>query len=505
MKIFPVSKITEIDQYTIENEPIKSIDLMERAAIEFTGAFDDCLDYDQFDVLVGPGNNGGDALAFARILLQGDFDNEVVVWIMCKEEDMSSDSVTNLNRLRLVSNSDIRFITKAEQIMPISENSVIIDGLFGSGLNRPLRGLASDIVKYVNKIPNRVVSIDIPSGLMGEDNRSNDLDSIIKADRTVSFQFNKLAFLFSENEKYTGRISVKNIGLHPHAIEKTFTPYELTEKEDIKKLLKTHGVFSHKGHNGHALLMAGNYGKMGTAILASRSCLKSGVGLLTSHVPRIGYPIIQMAVPEAMASIDQSDMLLSEFPDLSIYSAVGIGPGIGIKPNTQSMLKELLGSLNGRPIVMDADALNILAGDKSLWKLVPENAILTPHPGEFDRLVGTSCNSYDRLQKAIKLAKELQVTLVLKGAYTAVISPGGICYFNSTGNAGMATAGSGDVLTGILVALLAQKYEPLNAARLGVYVHGLAADLLLAEQAEEGIIASDIISKIGVAFKHLRR
>ena len=502
MKIFPVCRMAEIDQYTIENEPIESIDLMERASAVFYQRFISLFPHGDVSVLVGPGNNGGDALSVARMLLN---DERVVhVRLIAPEEKLSVDGKINLMRLKKM-RANFIVLEREEQFECMNESHIIIDGLFGSGLNRPLSGMAEALVKYINRLNSVVVAIDIPSGLFGEDNSSNDLEAIVKADYTISFQFPKPAFFMAENEAYAGEWFVEDIGLHPQKIEETATSFYYTSRNEAKGLLKQRSVFAHKGDFGHALLMAGNYGMMGAAVLAARSCLKSGVGLLTAHVPRLGYSVIQTAVPEAMASIDRSDILISEFPDLKPYSAIGIGSGIGRKPNTQLALKALLGSLSGKPVVLDADALNILASDKNLMELVPAKAILTPHPGEFDRLAGTSHNSFDRLQKAVRFARDMHVTLVLKGAYTAVISSGGDCYFNSTGNAGMATAGSGDVLTGMLLSLSAQGYEPLNAARLGVYLHGAAADLLLSRQAEEGIIASEIISKIGAAFHHLRR
>ena len=502
MKIFPVSQIAEIDQYTIKNEPIESIDLMERASVAFYKRLVKLYPHGDVNVLVGPGNNGGDALAIARMILNDG--RNVHVYLIVSEDKLSIDGKINLARLKQIKDCVVQF-EKEEHFEYLNESNLIIDGLFGSGLNRPLSGLAKSIVNYVNNLNCAVVSIDVPSGLFGEDNSANDCEAIIMADVTISFQFPKLAFLLVENEPFVGEWFVEDIGLHPQKIKEKTSPYFYINKCVAVKLLKERSVFSHKGNFGHALLLAGNYGKMGAAVLASRSCLKSGVGLLTTHVPRLGYPIIQTAVPEAMVNIDRSDILISEFPELAPYSAIGVGPGIGLKPNTQFAIKELLENMNGKPIVIDADALNILALNESLWELLSEKTILTPHPGEFDRLAGASITSIERLQKAIRFATDLKVTLVLKGAYTAVISPEGQCYFNSTGNAGMATAGSGDVLTGILLSLLAQGYEPFDAARLGVYLHGFSADLLLEELAEEGIIASDIISKVGAAFQYLRR
>ncbi|MBS2210190.1 NAD(P)H-hydrate dehydratase [Carboxylicivirga mesophila] len=502
MKIFPVVQVASIDRYTIQNEPIASIDLMERAATTFYRRFTALYPHGDVSVLAGPGNNGGDALAVARMLLLDG--RSVEVFMLTSEDKLSTDALLNYQRLQRIKNCTVT-LQSEEQLTAINTEDTVIDGLFGSGLNRPLEGLAQKLVAYINNSNVQVVSIDIPSGLFGEDNAGNNPESIVMADHTISFQFPKLAFLLAENEAFVGDWIVEDIGLHPQIIKETSSGYCYSDRLLISQLLRQPGRFTHKGDMGHALLLAGSYGKMGAAVLASKACLKAGAGLLTTHVPRLGYNIIQTAVPEAMACIDRSDILLSEFPDLDVFDAVGVGPGIGAKPNTMTAMKELLLALNGKPAVMDADALNILSLDEALWDLMPGNVIITPHPGEFDRLAGTSNSAFERLQKAKQFAKDMQVVIVLKGAYTAVINTDGHCYFNSSGNYGMATAGSGDALTGILLALLAQGYSVLEAARLGVYLHGLAADLLLTHMAEEAIVASDIISKIGAAFQSLRR
>ncbi|TRX71979.1 NAD(P)H-hydrate dehydratase [Carboxylicivirga sp. M1479] len=502
MKIFPVSQISSIDQYTIEHEPIDSIDLMERASQGFYDCFIDLYPHGDVSILVGPGNNGGDALAVARMLyLSG---RNVIAYVMSNEDKLSRDAQINLVRLR-ESGCSIIMPNSTKDFMSVEEKCVIIDGLFGSGLNRPIEGFYKEVIQYVNSIDVPVVSIDLPSGLFGEDNRANDLSAIVMADHTISFQFPKLAFLLAENEHFVGAWQVVDIGLHPAIIHETKSDYCFSERLLLKRLLKSRSTFTHKGDCGHALLLAGSVGKMGAAILSSKACLKSGVGLLTTHVPRMGYNVIQITTPESMVSIDRSEILISEFPDLHNFSAIGIGPGIGTKPNTQSALRDLLESLNGKPIVLDADALNILALDESLWSLLPNNAVLTPHPGEFDRLAGSSLSSYERLRKAKRLAVDLGVTIVLKGAFTAVIDNNGHCYFNPTGNSGMATAGSGDVLTGIILAFLTQGYSAIEAARLAVYLHGSSADIALQESSEEAIVASEIVENLGAAFQQIRR
>jgi len=350
---------------------------------------------------------------------------------------------------------------------------------------------------------NMVISIDIPSGLMGEDNTGNISDNIIQADFTLTFQFPKISFFFAENEKNLGIWEVLPIRLHPDGIAQTLTDFRLIEKEEIQQIIQKRSRFGHKGTYGHALLIAGSFGKMGAAILASKACLRSGAGLLTTHVPHFGYQIIQTAVPEAMASVDQHDSIFTEFPDLSHFSAIGVGPGIDQKTNTKRAINELI-ERSKLPLVIDADALNILAENKTWLEKLPEKSILTPHPGEFKRLVGETENSYIRIQKQIEFSKKYKVIVVLKGAFTSVSTPDGKLYFNSTGNPGMATAGSGDVLTGIILGLLAQGISSENAALAGVYMHGLSGDLAVLQNSEFSLVAGDIVKFLGKAFLSLK-
>ena len=379
----------------------------------------------------------------------------------------------------------------------------MIDALFGSGLSRPLDGLMKDVVKFINDTDVEVVSIDIPSGLFGEDNFDNNLDNCIHADYTLSFQFPKLSFLFPENAECIGFWEVLPIGLHPSIINELESPYQLIDEAHIRNLLKTRPRFSHKGTFGHGLLISGSYGKMGAAILASKAALRSGIGLLSTHIPRLGYDIMQVAVPESMLSIDQSDIIFTEYPELENFDAIGIGPGIDTKYNSIRALRRVLEECN-KPLVLDADALNIIGANQEMKKLLPKGTILTPHMKEFERLLGESKGAFDRNEKQRNFSKEQSVVMVLKGAFTAITDENGRCYFNTTGNPGMATAGSGDVLTRIILSLLAQRYSALHAALIGVYVHGLAGDIAALEIGEEALIASDIIAFLPQAWKRIR-
>ena len=379
---------------------------------------------------------------------------------------------------------------------------MIIDGLFGSGLNKPLSGGFASLVRFINAVGATVVSIDIPSGLMGEDNSSHNMEAVVKADYTLSLQFPKLAFLFAENEAYVGAWKVLDIGLSKEAIRLTPTLYEMGDAGKIRYQLKIRNRFSHKGDFGRALLVAGQQGMAGASVLAARACLRSGVGLLTVHVPLSNNTIVQTSVPEAMTSLDANECCFTEVPNLDAYQAIGVGPGLGKDDLTKQALYDLL-SHSSVPMVVDADALNLIGENHSYLRRLPKGSIITPHPGELDRLVGKCADSFERLSKAINLAQSCSIYIVLKGAYTAVISPAGNCWFNVTGNPGMATGGCGDVLTGIILALLAQGYDADTAAKMGVYIHGMAGDIAAREKGETALIASDVVGNLHKAWKVL--
>ena len=498
MKFFTCSQISEIDQLTIRLEPISSVDLMERASQQLADWIIQHIEKDKsFYIFAGPGNNGGDALALARLLSGQNFNCRVFLTTFGRE--LKGDPAKNWQRLKDQNKVTLNQIDSESTFPEISENAVVIDGLFGSGLNKPLEGLAAKLVQHINQSKATVISIDIPSGLFGEDNSGNELSGVIKANYTLSFQFPKLSFLFPENSNFVGNWKILPIGLHPEAILQTKTNFYYLSKTYLSGILNKRAKFSHKGTYGHALLIAGSYGKMGAAVLASKACLRAGVGLLTSHIPEAGYQIIQNSVPEAMVSSDPSSTVFSEIPELKSYSAIGVGPGLGKNQETQLALKKLL-QAKPEKLVIDADGLNILAENPDWIQLLPKNSILTPHPKEFERLAGSSANSYERLQKQLNFSEKYSIIVVCKGAHTCITTPDGSAFFNRTGNPGMATAGSGDVLTGIILGLLAQNYSPENASLLGVYLHGLAGDLAADKHSEHALIASDVIKQLGSAF-----
>lgn len=501
MKIFESSLVREIDAYTIEHEPVPSIDLMERAAVRLAGWHVRHFHTDRKVVIfAGPGNNGGDALALARLLAERRFRVECYLLVF---GTLSADCATN--RERLITQAKVKLVElkEGDPLPVIAAGDVVVDGIFGSGLSRKVKGFPLAVIRHINRYSGKVVSIDIPSGLFGEDNTGNDYEGVIRADVTLTFQFPFLSFFFDSNESFVGSWRVHDIRLHPDAIRDHETPYRTLEKGMIGPLLPDRKCFAHKGTFGHALLIAGSYGMMGAALLAGEACLRAGTGLVTLHIPRFGYNIVQTAFPEAIVSMDQSDILFSAPPDLSPYSAIGIGPGLGSKSNTGKGLKTVLETA-GLPLVIDADAINLLAAHPEWIGLLPEGTILTPHPKEFDRLAGASENSFQRHLKQREFASKYGVYVILKGAYTGIAAPDGRYWFNTTGNPGMATGGSGDVLTGLLTGLLAQGLPPLDTALAGVYLHGLAGDLALDGSSQEALIAGDITKHLGQAYKEVR-
>ena len=475
---------------------------MERAAIQLTDSIVAEWDKDmKVVVFAGPGNNGGDALAVARMLAVRGYN--VSTWLFNTSGRLSDDCKQNRDRLKDVKQV-ASFVMVTEEFDPptLDAQTLVVDGLFGSGLNKPLTGGFASLVKYINASPAKVVSIDIPSGLMTESNEYNVKSNIMKADVTLTLQQPKLSFLFPENQQFIGHVEVLDIGISQEGIDKTDAQFYILEKSDITPCLKRRDPFAHKGSMGHALLVAGSRGMAGAAMLAAKACLRTGVGKVTVHTPACNTLPLQIGVPEVVLDVDSDTNVVSEAVDTDCFKAMGIGPGLGTNENTAIAV---IGQMRRAqcPIVVDADALNILAAHKAWLQQIPVGAILTPHIGEFDRLEGVSTDSYERLSKAMLLAERQHAYIVLKGHYTAIITPGGRVLFSPTGNPGMATAGSGDVLTGIITALLARGYTQGEACAIGTYLHGLAGDIAARSLGEESLIASDIINSLPMAFKEL--
>ena len=499
MKIFSSTQIHELDKYTIDHEPIKSIDLMERAASRIVAEIRHlCTAYNTIVVFAGPGNNGGDALAVARILASEGL--KVKAWLFNTTGRLSADCKTNRDRLTGMKELD-SFTMVIDEFDPptLDASTLVIDGLFGVGLNKPLTGGYASLVKYINASPSKVVSIDMPSGLMSESNEYNVRSNIIRADVTVTIQQPKLSFLFAENQQFIGELKVVDINISKEGMAQVDAHVTILEEDDVRCRMRQRDDFAHKGTMGHALIIAGSRGMAGAAMLATKACLRSGVGKVTVHTPAANIIPLQIGVPEAILDIDPDNCFFTEAVSTDRFQAMGIGPGLG---NNENSAITMIGQLRRAqcPIVIDADAINILATHKAWMQQLPAGCILTPHIGEFERLEGASSDSYDRLSKAIILADRQQAYIVLKGHNTAIVTPGGRIMFCPTGNSGMATAGSGDVLTGVITALLARGYAQADACLVGTYLHGLAGDIAAKKFGKESLIASDIIDALPEAF-----
>lgn len=496
LKILSAEQIRQADAYTIAHEPITSTVLMERASNAFVKWF---LKFaavsNRIGIVCGTGNNGGDGLVIARLLT--DYNYDVSVFVVRGSAAASPDFATNWKRL----NPSIKVYEIQDAIGNLSFDAfdIVIDAIFGTGLSRPVTGIYQQVIEKMNLAKAIRVAVDIPSGLLADGPSQG---TIVQANYTITFQLPKLSFLLPENFKFTGEWSAVRIGLDKQFIAQAPSQYFLFEKKDLVALVKPRNKFDHKGVYGKALLIAGSYGMMGAAVLSARAAMRSGLGLLTTHVPACGYEIMQTAIPESMVSVDASTNFLSTLPFLNGYDAIGIGPGLGQRDESKEALQELL-QQTSVPLVLDADALNLMAAHKELLSLLPTGSILTPHPGEFQRLVGAWTDDFERLKRQQKFAMESKCIVVLKGAYSAIAMPSGEVFFNSTGNPGMATGGSGDVLTGLLTGLLAQGYVSKEAALLGVYLHGLAGDLAAKATSQHGLIASDIIDFISSAYHEL--
>ncbi len=529
MKIFNTSQIRQLDADNILRRHITSLELMEEAV---NGLFPSVCEEiercrqlknkkkDELTLLVlaGPGNNGGDGLALARKLILNGY--HLVCRLIRAGKTLSADCQANKESLSAIA-SDFAIWDDLSHLDDLPSADIVIDCLFGSGLNRPIQGIFAELVHWINQSrslsqPPRIVSIDLPSGLFGEDNSDNLPDSIVRSDLTLGIQSPRLAFFLSENEKYIPQWKLTPLFFHPTSLAAQDSPYSYGEPSDIASLWQPRHRFDHKGRFGRALLIAGSAEMCGAAILASKACLRSGVGLLNVWSPEKAHDCIQSAVPEAMVGCCGK-----EYPEwnhtlnFSGYSAVGIGPGIGVGESQTRLLENSFAQWpDNLPLILDADGLNILKHKPDLLNALPKQCVFSPHPKEFERIFEASLsleksgykpsrNGYERLCRARQFARKHHVTLLLKGAYTAVIQPNGDCWLNPTGNPGMATGGSGDVLTGILLSLLAQGYSCAQAAKMAVYLHGLSGDLALDSESEESLTASDIIAHLGKAFKRL--
>lgn len=500
-KFFPIYDIKDIDRRTTELQGIEYIQLIDRAARALCEWIVDHYTRRRVVVLAGPGNNGADGLALAALLLDKEWLVDVHTYTGHKGFRSECNEVC-LERLR---NAEI-VIDENVGEPDISQGAIVVDALFGTGLKRDLDGPAADVVRYVNSHQCEVVSVDIPSGLGNEDSYvETESRTIVKAAHTLSFQFPKMAFFLPELTTYMGKWHVLDIKLSAQAIDEAPTFMYYSTNAEAAKMLRPRSRFAHKGTMGHALLFAGSEGMSGAAVLASRACIRGGCGLLTTVCPERCYVPLQSAVPEAMCIPARGRVDVIEWDDRMTApraSAVGIGPGLGRGAAACDLLRRVLEEFGGRvPIVIDADGLFALRQLLDDGLELPSGVVLTPHPVELDRLTEPHSETVERIEAACMLALRHHCTVVLKGAFSMTAMPDGCRVFNTTGNSGMATAGSGDVLTGVILSLLAQGYQPSEAAMLGVALHAAAGDEAAADVSPEAMTSADIASHLGAAFK----
>ncbi len=498
LKLFSNDQVRLWDLYTIQANAESSIDLMERAAIACTELILNTYpNKNEILVFCGCGNNGGDGLAISRLLAEQG--KRITTYTVMHADKQSDDFIENEKRLKSRNAVKVFEIFEPKDLPLLNGNELIVDAIFGTGLNKQIIGIAADTINFINESKQTMVSIDIPSGLFA-DKSSKENTCIVKAHNTICFQVPKLAFLFPENAQFVGKWSIVDIGLSNAYYEETETKNYILDHVFIQSLIKKREKFAHKGNFGHALIVAGSKGKMGAAVLSASAALRSGLGLLSVQTPAMGNAIIQSSIPEAMHISDENETVISNFEHIDRFDAIGMGPGIGTETATLKAVESLL-NLNSKPLVLDADALNCISINKSLLTLLPENTILTPHVKEFERLVGKSNNDFERQQLQLDFSIKHKVIIVLKGANTCITSPDGCSYFNNNGNPGMAKGGSGDVLTGLVTGLLAQGYEAIQAALMAVFIHGRSGDYAANKFSQSAMTASDLISCFSDVFK----
>ncbi|WP_310991962.1 NAD(P)H-hydrate dehydratase [Aequorivita marina] len=501
MRIFSPEQLYQADKMSIKKQGITSEALMERAGTQVFNWLHQRLKHSQVPIRIfcGIGNNGGDGLVLARLLIQQAYN--VTVYVVNFSDERSDNFLDNYQKLKSITKIEDRILMKGEHDFPsIDKDDIIVDAIFGIGLNRAPEGWTKKLIQFLNKSEAFKLAIDIPSGLFANA-PIKDEASVVKADHTLTFQVPKLAFMLPETANFVSKFEVLDIGLDPEFLNKAEPLAQLISKPEAQRFYIPRKKFDHKGTYGHALIVAGSYGKIGAAVLSTTAAFKIGAGMVTSFIPKCGYTILQTAIPEAMIITDKQEEVISAVTLNFKPAAIAVGMGIGKGKNTVKALENLF-EISQTPFVIDADALNIISENKELLELLPKNAILTPHPGELERLIGKWKNDYDKLEKVKEFSKKYEVVVVIKGAYSITVF-GDQLYINTTGNPGMATAGSGDVLSGILCGLLSQGYDPLLASVFGVYMHGRSGDIAAGQMGYEPVIASDIIDNLPKAYLDL--
>lgn len=500
MKIFSAEQLYEADKITIEKQQITSEALMERAGTQIFNWLHQRLNGTPVPIRIfcGIGNNGGDGLVVGRMLIEHGYN--VIVYVVNCSDKRSKNFLINYDRIKNVTKK-WPLLMKGESDFPeINPEDIIVDAIFGIGLNRCLGGWVKKLIQYLNESKAFKLAIDIPSGLYSN-LPLEDTEAVLKANHTLTFQTPKLSFFLPETASFVSNFDVLEIGLDIEFLQTTEPIGQLISKLEAQRFYKPREKFDHKGTYGHTLIVSGSYGKMGAAVLSTTSAFRIGAGMVTAFVPKCGYAIIQTTIPEAMVITDKEDDYLSNISFDFEPSAIGIGMGIGKNDATVAAFKKILQNKD-IPFVIDADALNILSENKAMLKLLPKNSILTPHPGELKRLIGEWKNDYEKLEKTKKFSEKYEVVVIIKGAYTITVY-GDKLYINTTGNPGMGTAGSGDALSGVITGLLSQGYDALLASVFGVYLHGRAGDIAAGQLGYEAVMAGDVIDNLSEAYLDL--
>ena len=500
MKLFSKEQIYEADRLTVEKQNITSTDLMERAGVQIFNWIHLRMQGAQVPIHVfcGIGNNGGDGLVLSRHLINHGYN--VITYVVNFSDKRSKDFLINYDRIKNVTKNWPILLSCKEEFPSIGADDIIVDAVFGIGLNRQADDWVMALFQHFRSSRAFTLSIDMPSGLY-PDKVPEDGNGVVWADFTLSFQTPKLVFFLPETAKYTIQWEILDIGIDPEYLMATDTDAELISKNEVLPMYKPRDKFDHKGTFGHSLIVGGSYGKMGSVLLASRAALTIGAGLITAFIPKCGYSILQSTFPEAMVITDDNEEIITNIKFDLEPTVVGIGVGVGTNTKTVNAFEAFLKN-NKSPLVIDADGLNILSRKKSLLKLLPEYSVLTPHPRELERLIGNWRDDFDKLKKTRVFAKKYGVIVVIKGANTITVLNDKL-YINTTGNPGLATAGSGDVLTGVITGLISQGYEPLTAAVFGTYLHGKSADIAVETFGYHSLIASNVIDHLKDAFMDL--
>lgn len=500
MKIFSAEQFYGADKATEKKQQVSSEDLMERAGTQLFNWLHLRMQGAPVPIHIfcGIGNNGGDGLVVGRLLIKHGYN--VIIYVVNCSDKRSKDFLINYDKVKNVTNN-WPILMKGEADFPtINDEDIIVDAIFGIGLNRCPGGWVKKLIQHLNKSQAFKLAIDIPSGLFAN-LPIEDKEAVLKAHHTLTFQIPKLSFFMPNSAPFVSNFDILDIGLDNEFIQNEEPLAQLILKPDAQLVYKQRNKFGHKGTYGHALIVGGSYGKMGAAILSATAAYRVGAGLVTAFVPKCGYTILQSTIPEAMVITDSEETFISDITYDFEPATVGIGMGIGKNKATVEALKKLFKKYK-YPMVIDADALNIISENKELLKSIPKNAILTPHPGELERLIGSWKNDYEKVEKVKAFSIKHELVVIVKGAYTLTIT-GNKMHINATANPGLATGGSGDVLSGVITGLLSQGYDPVTASIFGVYLHGRAGDIATSQMGYEAVMASDIINMLSEAYLDL--